>query len=224
MKQIQPFTLIAMIISAAFVAGCSTTGSSLTATEPTTALNYLNPDKTSDSVEAGLVNKWRVLGPFSFEKKKYKKEEEGCQEALDDKFVPNEKALAILGNEADCGGKKWKNENASFVDGLVDLDAVCDGKDYSVAYLVANVKSPKDVKNCKLLMGSDDYIKVWVNGVQVHVYKEDLRAAHPDDDTVGGINLKKGWNTILIKCVDVYGGWGIYCRITNAKEKAFEVK
>jgi len=58
----------------------------------------------------------------------------------------------------------------------------------------------------------------------VHTYKEDLRAASPDQDTVKGINLKKGWNTILVKCVDVYGDWGIYCRIANSEGKTFEIK
>jgi len=34
---------------------------------------------------------------------------------------------------------------------------------------------------------------------------------------VKGIRLRKGWNTLTIKCVDVVLGWGVYCRLADEK-------
>ena len=221
--------MVSLVMAVMFLTGCITTGSSGAKSEtvaPKVALNILNPDKVGDSLDAGFINKWHVLGPFSFETKRYKKVEEGCQEALDDPFVTDEALLmkgAIISN---TGGRRWQAVDIAkdFGDGNLDLNYLFDDPDYVAAYCIANVKSSKAIKNCRLLMGSDDYMKVWVNGKLVHTWNEDLRASYPDEDNVEGVSLNKGWNTILVKSVDVYGGWGIYCRITNKDEKGYEIK
>jgi hypothetical protein len=221
--------LVALVLAVMVFVGCGPKADKKQAAPkkpaaPTMALNHLDPDKVSDDYDVGFLMKWQILGPFSFEKKPYKKEEEGCTEAIDDPFVENEAALGTQEQACGCGGKKWMAYDAEDAAGLVDLDAMCDGLDYAAAYMVANVKSPKALKGCQLLLGSDDYIRVWVNGKVVYTYTDALRGATPDEDTVKGVDLKEGWNTILIKCVDVYGGWGVYCRIANDKGKVYEIK
>jgi hypothetical protein len=82
-------------------------------------------------------------------------------------------------------------------------------------YLVAHVHSNRDVAGYSLWMGSDDYVKVWLNGQLVHTYKERTRAVSIDDDSVGGIALHEGWNKLVVKCVNVVAGWGMLARFAD---------
>ena len=217
--------LLVLSVTSVALVGCVSNSAKASKTAapavPTLALNELDPDTTSNDYSAGMVMKWQVLGPFSFESKPYKKVEEGCEEAVDDPFIENEATLQA-GQAVD--GAEWKEYDAFNEDGHVNIDDLYDEVDYAAAYLVANVKSPKDVEGLQLLLGSDDYLRVWVNGKEVFTYMQDLRGAVEDSDVAEGISLKKGWNTIVMKVVDVYGGWGAYCRIANSEGKALVVK
>ena len=73
-------------------------------------------------------------------------------------------------------------------------------------------------------MGSDDYIKVWINGKLVHTYKTERRSGEADQDTVTGISLAKGSNRIVVKCVNVVNAWNFYIRFTDKDGKAFAVE
>jgi len=67
-----------------------------------------------------------------------------------------------------------------------------------------------------LALGSDDGVRVWVNGKQVHskLLKRHIKA---DDDLVP-VTLKKGENRILVKVEQGWGGWGFILRIAPEDE------
>ena len=48
-----------------------------------------------------------------------------------------------------------------------------------------------------MLVGSDDTVRVWINGKQVHEYATP-RSARPDDDKVP-VKLDAGWNRVLVE-------------------------
>jgi hypothetical protein len=102
---------------------------------------------------------------------------------------------------------------------VIDLLEMYGQNDYSLAYLVASVYSPEAVKGYSFYLGSDDYAKIWVNGQHVYTFAGGPRAVLQDDDKVEGIALAKGWNRILVKCVNLKSGWGLMLRIADQKDR-----
>ncbi len=101
-------------------------------------------------------------------------------------------------------------------DGYVNL-AKYAGGDNSCAYLKTNIWS--DIaQNVMLDLGSDDGIKIWLNGTVVFALNKH-RGASPGQDTVN-IDLKKGWNDIFVKVPNDNGGWGAYLRLSNTNGEA----
>ena len=93
----------------------------------------------------------------------------------------------------------------------------------SAVYLRTKVTS-ETANEIVMRLGSDDSIKLWVNGKLVHDNKV-LRALAPDQDSVK-VPLQKGENTILIKVVNAAGGDGIYAAYGDPRaeriDKAFK--
>ena len=92
------------------------------------------------------------------------------------------------------------------------LDKVYEGKDFVYAYALAEIKSLK-ATNVMLGVGSDDAVKVWLNGKLVH---ENWipRAVNKDDDIIP-LKLVKGSNQILLKVQDIQGGWAFIVRMLD---------
>jgi hypothetical protein len=68
---------------------------------------------------------------------------------------------------------------------------------------------PQD-RTCALGIGSDDGIKVWLNGELVHENWM-IRGVIEDDDRVQ-VNFKKGKNQLVLKIQNEGGPWGFCCR------------
>ena len=79
------------------------------------------------------------------------------------------------------------------------------GGDSRVAYLRTRIHSPAK-QPVILEMGSDDGIKVWLNGKVVHRV-DAPRSLKPDEDKAK-VTLEEGWNTLLLKVVQGGGDWG----------------
>lgn len=184
--------------------------------EPTQAVSVIVPPtaETSPFLTAkNFVTTWLCLGPFKFEATDFGG---GQQQAAADKaWMPDEAALD--GAQKAPEGTAWKEMTfkGGVQDGQCDLDALYGGIDNAAAYAVAWLVSPADMNDAKLLVGSDDYITVWVNGKQVHQYKTQRRGSTWDQDTVENIQLKKGYNRVVVKVTDVVSGWDFYLRLTN---------
>jgi hypothetical protein len=95
---------------------------------------------------------------------------------------------------------------------LVNLGAILPGQVDCVAYLKTQVIAPQDCE-ALLLLGSDDGVKAWLNGGEVHSNNID-RGAVPDQDTAP-IKLKKGVNVLLLKITQGGGGWVACARIVG---------
>jgi hypothetical protein len=154
--------------------------------------------------EANFVTNWLVLGPFTFGEGDFGGDQQTA--AANKEFMPNEGDLD--GTQEAPAKTKWQEKQfkEGAQAGAVDLDALFGGIDHAAAYCVANLDCPEDLKDAKMLTGSDDYIKVWINGKQVHSYNKERRGSDWDQDTVKGIELKKGMNRVVVKCTDVVGG------------------
>jgi Protein of unknown function (DUF1553)/Protein of unknown function (DUF1549)/Planctomycete cytochrome C len=65
-----------------------------------------------------------------------------------------------------------------------------------------------------LKLGSDDAVKVWLNGQRVHENKV-LRALLPDSDVVS-LALRAGTNSLLVKVVNSYGDFGFAASVEDS--------
>ena len=92
---------------------------------------------------------------------------------------------------------------------LMEMDKLLGG-DNRVAYLRTRVSSDKEQK-ARLEIGSDDGIKVWLNGQVVHANNV-IRAVAPAQDNVE-VTLKQGWNQLLLKVTQGGGEWSVCARL-----------
>ena len=78
-----------------------------------------------------------------------------------------------------------------------------------------------DNPNCYLGIGIDDQYRIWLNGAEVASYVSTGRGACVPDgsgtatDFVGPVNLKQGWNRLLIKAHNGTGGFGWSVRLAK---------
>jgi alpha-galactosidase len=89
--------------------------------------------------------------------------------------------------------------------GNVNFDDTIGRHEFAVAYAYTEIESvhPRDAE---LRCGSDDGIRIWLNGKLVHDH-EVRRGFAPDSDKVL-VHLKAGRNCILVKVDNFRSGWG----------------
>lgn len=130
--------------------------------------------------KAVRVTQWRYAGPF-------RQDGKGAQELFDIAFEPEKEQT---------GGSFKPLRNATRDDGILDLSRIPGVTDNCCAYVRATIQSATE-QAAILSLGSDDGIKVWLNGEQVHA-KNALRPTKCDEEQAE-IKFKAGANTLLIK-------------------------
>ena len=80
------------------------------------------------------------------------------------------------------------------------------------AYLRAGVYSQAACE-VVLELGSDDGVKLWLNGAAIHA-NDARRPTHLGDDKVKA-HLNAGWNSVLVKVTQSAGEWGLALRFTT---------
>ncbi len=100
---------------------------------------------------------------------------------------------------------------------VLDFTKVFGKLEHATCYAACYLKVPDDLtgKPFALSLGSDDRIRVWVNGKTVW-HNDALRPAEPDSDLVPGVQFKPGWNRILCRVTNVTGDWGLSLRLLDA--------
>ena len=145
------------------------------------------------------VNTWEVSGPYPAENFKM---------AFDQKFAPEPGAAG----KAEWRASKFKTSEV--LAGVV-------GRDNAAAYLKTTVHAESSGE-FDFRLGSDDGIKVWVNGKLVH-QNPAQRGVAPDQDVIK-VSLSAGTNAILVKIVNGGGADGAFFAIGDAlSEKLAEV-
>lgn len=117
--------------------------------------------------------------------------------------------------------------DASFEGGVgwVEQPSWSDGEAHTLegqacaTYLARTLSTPTE-RRLTLLLGSDDAIKVWLNGRLVHENNV-ARPLAPDQDRVD-VSLPPGESTLLVKVVNFTGGYGFTFRPeSNASDDSF---
>ncbi|MEK7474091.1 MAG: ThuA domain-containing protein [Candidatus Coatesbacteria bacterium] len=133
------------------------------------------------------ITAWEVAGPFT-------KAGTGGRALFGEVFPPETPGAT---------GVAWRAVTAEGGPPVVDLLKAVGGEE-RVAYLRATVESPVD-QDAALELGTDDGVKVWLNGAVVHA-NDVMRGLEPGSDSVA-VKLVKGANTILMKITQGGGGW-----------------
>ena len=115
------------------------------------------------------------------------------------------------------GNKKWTKGNISDVGGNNINDVInklkLGGGDNNniVSYALMTLDSPADQKDRTLHTGSDDAIKVWLNGKVVQEVKKNRGAGNFQEQK--NVDLKKGKNVFLVAVYECGGGWSMFVGI-----------
>ncbi len=76
------------------------------------------------------------------------------------------------------------------------------------AYALIDIRSSRLQKNVLMGVGSDDSVKVWLNGELVHVNKVSRSTTGIQDRF--RVTLKTGTNLLLVKVTDIFWNWGMF--------------
>ena len=76
------------------------------------------------------------------------------------------------------------------------------------AYALIDIRSPREQRNVLMGVGSDDSVKIWLNGEVVHVNQVNRRTKGVQDRF--RVNLKTGTNFLLVKVTDIFWNWGMF--------------
>jgi hypothetical protein len=172
-------------------------------------------DEPKDGIDAeGYVCAWLVLAPVPL------KEGQGGADALDEESITGEANVRPeAGDKLDVGGKDitWKECPAR--DQILDFNRLL-GKqtERSVGYAVAYITADADVADLMLKLGSDDQVKVYLNGKPIHSHDEG-RPLEKDEDSVPGLSLKKGLNVLVVKVVNEEEDWLVSARLVDKDGK-----
>jgi hypothetical protein len=146
-----------------------------------------------------LNSGWLSAGPYRTAGKQ-------AQELFDIAFAPEQTNAAAV---------KWQRAPGSADltrTGEVDLAGIVGG-DHCVVYARTRAYVPV-AQTVTFAIGSDDGIKLWVNGELIHANNA-VRGLTPDQDRATG-QLREGWNDLLAKITQHTAGCGFILRMTTA--------
>jgi len=118
-------------------------------------------------------------------------------------------AEAAPGAACTIGGRGHSFVPVESATDVVDLAKAVGKQDYSIAYAMAEVDEHA-ARKVLLALGSDDAVKVWLNGKLVHENWV-MRATEKDQDLVS-VELRSGANRVLVKVLNAAGDWSFAVR------------
>lgn len=160
----------------------------------------LNPKRT-------FIPDWYIIGPFANPRKT-----ENLRLGLDSIYPPEE----VVDLDGTCFGLTGEPLHWRFIqtpdNGYVTLTDKIKPGELVVCYSVTYIYSPREII-VPFYFGSDDGIKVFLNNKLIHRYLG-IRVAEPDQSMIY-LRIKKGWNKLLLKIENNFGGYGFYARILD---------
>jgi CubicO group peptidase (beta-lactamase class C family) len=96
---------------------------------------------------------------------------------------------------------------------IIDLIRVGQPREHVIAYAWAEIEMTEPA-SLLFGIGSDDAVKVWLNGEVVHEHWEGRRT-HKDEDLVR-LQFRKGRNRLLLKVLNMEADWSFVCRPLGA--------
>lgn len=157
-------------------------------------------DGAAVAQKLGVVSAWRIAGPFPWN--------------AADGFAQNPVNAPGVDFAASYGEVTWQVHKTGDAAGVVNLAALLGERSNAMAFAAAKINVPVDQpRDAVLNVGSDDGVKIWLNGAVVHENNVD-RGFALDDDTVA-VKLDGGENHIVVQITQGGGGWNFGMRFTT---------
>jgi len=157
------------------------------------------PDPGRYAGQLGAIQKWRVVGPFDWTP----------ADGFAKTFInePNVDLSATYDK-----GQQWKPLETGHLAGHLDLTGPLEMRDNAAAFAHCVISVSEDM-DATLRGGSDDGLKIWVNGEVVH--ENDVDRGYAPDSDVAPVKLKAGKNAVLVMISQRMGGWNFGLRLTR---------
>ena len=172
-------------------------------------------DQIKDGIDTeGYICTWLVLAPLPL-----KQGQEGAG-ALDEEPVKGEANLKPeAGDKLDVDGKDLTWKECPAKDQVLDFNSLLGKRtENSVGYAVAHITADADVADLTLKLGSDDQVKVYLNGKPIHCNDEG-RPFEKDEDSVLGLSLRRGLNVLVVKLINEEEDWAVSARFVDKDGK-----
>jgi hypothetical protein len=155
------------------------------------------------------IPEWMLLGPFI-----NKRDSDILRYGIDSVYPP-EKKVDLKASYSGINNQKirwvpYKTPES----GYFSLWDKVNPYEFAISYAYTQVYSPEN-REALFFIGSDDGSKVFLNGQEYYRFL-DTRVAAPDQDTIL-LPLKKGWNKLLLKLENNFGGYAFYARFRDPK-------
>jgi hypothetical protein len=155
---------------------------------------YRNKGKT-DAVPALALGDWHYIGPFNNEGRR------GFATAY-----PPEKEIDLT-KKYPGKGEEVAWQKGKFVDGQVNSLQLFKNNDNVCVYVYREISCKSPMK-LPVSLGSDDGLKVWLNGKEI--VSQDQDRACSSDQATPTLDLKAGKNQFLMKITQGSGDWAFY--------------
>ncbi len=156
--------------------------------------------------QAGVIDSWALIGPF----------ENDRGSGFSQNLKPEKEFLPEKIYTGKQGAVSWRVLPVTTPAGFLDLHSINEPSEQALAYAVTQIHSDKD-RTAVLRCGSNDGIKVWLNGTCI-ISRDIFRLAKWDQDNVM-VELKKGPNILVIKSLQHSGPWHLTARLTDTQGK-----
>ena len=184
---------------------------------PIYAITASDIDTSTHDVSSNtFIKNWKIIGPFSLPGQDY-------ESSFSHDF------LSSLGGEEHINLNNITSVSYSVGDGIenivdvmivqtdsngiLNFEEYYSDIDYSVVYAYTNIVSEKE-QDVHFLLGSDDGVKVWING-ELLFSNATARGLTPREDRFSA-HLKKGSNIILVKVTDYIREWALIVEVYDS--------
>jgi hypothetical protein len=162
--------------------------------------------------DEGAIKQWLILAPIAVANG------QRGEQAVDIEQIEGEGRLRPQAGEVALvvsGELKW--QAVALEDYVIDFNVILGHvAKGSVAYAVCYLRSEVEQRGLRMLVGSDDEAKVYLNGKPVHKYAF-WGGLVADQDMVTDLTLNAGLNVLVFKVVNELGPWQGSIRFTDAQ-------
>lgn len=165
----------------------------------------------SGFTDNNFIKNWLILGPIGISNAQQEKiDEAALKKAFDEDFLTSVTVDKSKGIEPlSLAGELYSWKSYSSKSDIIQLDKFLGDTNNILCYALTEIVTAEP-KKVLIGLGSDDGVKVWVNGREVH--NNNIGRAVTIDDDLFEIALIKGSNQVLIKIENQSYGYGFSFR------------
>lgn len=159
----------------------------------------------------GFIRYWLILAPLPSEKERASGAEVAAVR------IPNEASMKPKpGETLSFKGKDYVWTKYSSPEYFIDLKKFAGNQKTEdvFTYAVAYVSCEEEIRDVKVLAGTNDAGRAYINGKLLFSY-EKSRSLEPDASIVNGVTLQKGQNVVILKVANETGNWGACLRFMD---------